>query len=315
MKDYPRIIFMGTPEIGSYILEGLITNGYNIVGVVSQEDKVQGRKGILTPPPVKVVSLKYNIPVFQVKRIKDDFSFVRDLNPDLIITCAYGQIVPQELLDIPNLGCINVHGSLLPKYRGASPIQQALINGDKISGVTIMEMIYKMDAGRMYEKKEVEVLDQDNYTSLYNKIKIAGLDALINMLPEYIEKKKNNEVFGEEQDESLVTKCSKISKEDEHLSLNYTKEEFFNWVRGLSEIPGGYVLLDNQVFKILKCSIHSEDISGRVGQIVQADKNGLILQLKNGQIKLLEVQKQGKNKMDYKSFINGNRDLVGKIVC
>ena len=315
MKEYPRIIFMGTPEIASYILEGLLSNEYNIVGIVSQEDKPVGRKGILTPPPVKVVGLKNNIPVFQVKRIRDDYSFVKEMNPDLIITCAYGQIVPQGLLDIPKLGCINVHGSLLPKYRGASPIQQSLISGDSISGVTIMEMIYEMDAGRMYHKKEVKLEEDDNYTSLYHKIKVAGLEALLEVLPTLIEKKSNNEDFGEEQDESLVTKCSKIKKTDEHLSLDYDCKTFINWVRGLSETPGGYVLLDDQVFKILKAKYYSSEVNGQIGEIVKADKTGLILQLKDGQICLLEVQKQGKNKMDYKSFVNGNRDLVGKVVC
>lgn len=315
MKEYPRIIFMGTPEIASYILEGLIDNGYNIVGVVSQEDKIVGRKNILTPPPVKVVALKHNIPVFQVKRIKDDYSFIKEMNPDLIITCAYGQIVPQGLLDIPKLGNINVHGSLLPKYRGASPIQQALINGDSVTGVTIMEMIYQMDAGRMYAKKEIQLSLDDNYTSLYNKMKVAGLECLLEMLPAHIDAKTNNIDIGEEQDETLVTKCGKISKEDEHLSLDYTCTEFVNWVRGLSEVPGGYVVLDNQLFKILKARVYSNNIEGNVGEIVKADKQGLILQLKDGQVSLLEVQKQGKNKMDYKSFINGNRDLVGKRVC
>ena len=315
MQEYPRIVYMGTPKLASYILEGLISAGYNIVGVVSQEDRPVGRKGILTPPPVKVVAEAHNIPVFQVKKIRDDYSFIQEIQPDLIITCAYGQIVPQGLLDIPKLGCINVHGSLLPKYRGASPIQQALINGDEESGVTIMEMIYRMDAGKMYHKKVVDVLVDDNYDSLSEKIKKIGLEALLEMLPSYIEKKTNSIEFGEEQDEALVTKCGKITKEQEHLSLDYTKEQFVNWVRGLSETPGGYVILDNQVFKILKARIHSSNVTGQVGEIIQADKNGLILQLKDGQLALLEVQKQGKNKMDYKSFVNGNRDLVGKIVC
>ncbi|MBE6142766.1 MAG: methionyl-tRNA formyltransferase [Erysipelotrichaceae bacterium] len=315
MKEYPRIVYMGTPRLSSYILEGLINEGYNIIGVVTQEDRPVGRKGIMTPPPVKETALKYDIPVFQVKKIRDDYSFVEEKKPDLIITCAYGQLVPQGLLNIPPLGCINVHGSLLPKYRGASPIQQALINGDEESGVTIMEMIFQMDAGKMFHKKVVDVLVDDNYDSLSEKIKKIGLEALLEMLPEYIEKKSQKIDFGEEQDESLVTKCGKITKEQEHLSLDYTKEQFINWIRGLSEHPGGYVLLDNQVFKILKAKIHSSKVTGKVGEIVQADKNGLILQLKDGQIALLEVQKQGKNKMDYKSFVNGNRELVGKIVC
>ena len=255
MKEYPRIIYMGTPKLSSYILEGLINEGYNIIGVVTQEDRPVGRKGIMTPPPVKETALKYDIPVFQVKKIRDDYSFVEEKKPDLIITCAYGQLVPQGLLNIPPLGCLNVHGSLLPKYRGASPIQQALINGDEESGVTIMEMIFRMDAGKMFHKKVVDVLVDDNYDSLSEKIKKIGLEALLEMLPGYIEKKLQNIQFGEEQDENLVTKCGKITKEQEHLSLDFTKEQFLNWVRGLSENPGGYVLLDNQVFKILKAKI------------------------------------------------------------
>ena len=152
MKKETRILFMGTPEIASHILEGLINADYNIVGLIAQQDKPVGRKGIIEPVPTKKVAMKYNIPVYQVAKIRLDYEFVKEINPDLIITCAYGQIVPQGLLDIPRLGSINVHGSLLPKYRGASPIQQALINNDEVSGVTIMEMIDKMDAGKMYFK-------------------------------------------------------------------------------------------------------------------------------------------------------------------
>lgn len=310
MINYPRILFMGTPEIASYILRGLIENDYNLVGVVAQEDKPVGRKNIITPVPTKVVAKEYNIPVYQPKKIRLDYEFVREINPDLIITCAYGQIVPQGLLDIPKLGCINVHGSLLPKYRGASPIQQSLINGDKVTGVTIMEMIDKMDAGRMYYKKEVLIEEEDNYTSLTNKIKKAGLDALIEMLPDYIDGKNE----GEEQDEEKVTMCSKIKKEDEHLSLDFTKEQFVNCVRGLSDTPGAYLLLQDQVFKIYKAKVLNSIVSSSVGTIIQADKNGLILQLKDGQIALLEVQKQGKSRMDYKSFVNGNKNIIGEIL-
>ena len=157
MKTYPRIAFMGTPKIASYILEGLIEQGYNVVLVVANEDKPIGRKGNVEMVPTKVVANKYNIEVFQPHKIRLDYQRIKEVNPDLIVTCAYGQIVPQGLLDIPKLGAINVHGSLLPKYRGASPIQQALINNDTIAGVTIMEMIDKMDAGRMYYKKEIAI--------------------------------------------------------------------------------------------------------------------------------------------------------------
>lgn len=310
MKKETRILFMGTPEIASHILEGLIVNGYNIVGLIAQQDKPVGRKGIIEPVPTKKVAMKYNIPVYQVAKIRLDYEFVKEINPDLIITCAYGQIVPQGLLDIPRLGSINVHGSLLPKYRGASPIQQSLINNDSISGVTIMEMIDKMDAGKMYYKKEIPLTKDDNYTSLYDKMKVAGLEALLEMLPDFLEGK----IEGEEQDESLVTFCKKISKEEEHLSLENTCDQFLGYVKGLSYTPGGYLLDENQVFKILKAEKLNSSVTGQIGEIVKCDKFGLVLQLKDGQISLLEVQKQGKNKMDYKSFVNGNQNFIGKVL-
>lgn len=305
-----KIVFMGTPEIGAKILKGLLDNKCNVVGVVTQPDKPVGRKGIITPCPTKIVALENNINVYQPVKIKDDFEFLKELKPDVIITCAYGQIVPEDLLKIPSIGSINVHGSLLPKYRGASPIQQSLIHGDKETGATIMEMIYKMDAGMMYEKEVISIDTKDNYSSLYEKVGDAGLKALLRMLPEYLNGNKN----GEEQNEDDVVFCKKISKENEHLSLEYSKEEFINWVRGLSENPGGYLLYNDQVFKILEAKVLNDVVSHQIGEIVEANKNSLTLQLKNGQISLLKVQKQGKAKMDYKSFVNGESKILGSIL-
>lgn len=310
MLEFPRIVFMGTPEIASFILNGLIENGYNVIGVVAQQDKPVGRKGLIMPVPTKQVAMKYDIPVYQPHKIKEDYQFLKELNPDLIITCAYGQIVPQGLLDIPRLKCINVHGSLLPKYRGASPIQQALINNDQVTGVTIMEMIDKMDAGVMYHKEKIVINEDENYTSLYDKMKVAGLKALLDILPDYCQGK----IEGIPQDESLVTFCKKISKDEEHLSLDYSMDRFLGYIKGLSYTPGAYLLEDNQVFKILKARKRNDLVTHEIGQIVQADKSGLVLQLKDGQIDLLEVQKQGKSKMDYKSFVNGNKQILNKIL-
>lgn len=304
-----KIVYMGTPELSAKIFEGLISEGYNIVALIAQEDKPVGRKGLIKPVPTKEVALRYNIPVFQPRKIKDDYSFLKEINPDLIITCAYGQIVPQGLLDIPRLGCINVHGSLLPKYRGASPIQQALINGDLKTGVTIMEMISKMDAGDMFIKEVFDIDNRDNYTSLCDKIANAGISALLKVVPNII----NGTAIKEKQDESLVTYCSKIKKEDEHLDLSLTNIEVVNMIRALSETPGSNVLLDGQVFKIYEAEISSLN-EGEIGQIIRADKTGLIVKTGKGSIKLLQVQKQGKKKMDYKSFINGEKDLLGKIL-
>lgn len=303
-----RILYMGTPELSASVLKGLIENGYNIVGVICQEDKPIGRKGIIEPVPTKKVALSYNIPVYQPHKIRLDYEFVKEINPDLIVTCAYGQILPQQLLDIPRLGSINVHGSLLPKYRGASPIQQALINGEKETGVTIIEMIDKMDAGEMICKESFLIDEDDNYTSLCEKISNAGLKALLNCIPLIIEKKEERIM----QDETKVTYCGKINKEDEHLDISKTNVEVYNMVRALSDTPGGYVLLDDKILKIYKCKLI--DIDGKCGEIIKADKNGLYIAMGKGSIQILELQKQGKKRMDYKSFINGEKDLLGKVV-
>lgn len=304
-KKELKIMFMGTPEIAAHILEGLITEGYQIVGLVAQEDKPVGRKKEIVPVPTKVIATKYNIPVYQVKRIREDYHFVKELNPDLIVTCAYGQIVPQGLLDIPRFKSLNVHGSLLPKYRGAAPIQAAIQNGDRVSGVTIMEMIDKMDAGKMYYKEEIEITEDDNYSSLYHKMAIGGLKALLTMLPLYL----NNELPGEEQNEEEVTYCNKVLKDDEHLDLSLGASSFINQIRSLADQPGGYLLLNNQIIKIFKAKLSSNSVNGEIGQIIKADKEGLIIQLKDGQIAILELQKQGRKRVYYKDFINGEKNL------
>ena len=305
-----RIIFMGTPDISAKVLQGLIDNGYNIVALIAQPDRPVGRKKILEPVPTKVVAEKYNIPVYQPVKIRKEFDFVHDLKPDVIVTLAYGQIVPQALLDIPKYGAINLHGSLLPKYRGAAPIQYALMNNDKVSGMTLMRMVKEMDAGEMYDKEEVEISLEDNSTSLFNKMGDAALRLILRALPKYL----NNELVGIPQDESLVSFCPTIKPEEEKLDLSKSKEQIFGYIRALSDLPGAYLYLDNEKFKIYKSQIISNEIIGQIGEIVKADKNGLHLQLKDGVLSLLEVQKEGKKRMDYKSFINGNQGLLGKVL-
>jgi len=305
-----RIIFMGTPEISARVLEGMILEGYNIVALIAQPDRPVGRKKILTKVPTKVVAEKYNIPVYQVLKIRKEYEFARELNADVIVTLAYGQIVPVELLEMPRFGAINLHGSLLPKYRGAAPIQYALINNDKITGMTLMKMVKEMDAGEMYDKEEVEILEEDNATSLFVKMGEAALRLILRALPKYL----NGELIGIPQNEDEVTFAPSIKSEEEKLDLSKTKEEIYGYIRGLSDAPGAYLYLDNLKLKIFKAKIYSEEKLGEIGQIVKADKNGLLLQCKNGLLALLELQKEGKNRMDYKSFINGNQGINGKIL-
>ena len=307
-KNDLKLVFMGTPEISAYVFNKMIEAGYRFVGLIAQPDHPIGRKGIIEKVPTKVIAEKYNIPVFQPIKIRDDYSFIDDIKPDLVITLAYGQIVPQGFLDKVPMGCLNLHGSLLPKYRGASPVQTTLINNEKVTGVTLMEMVKAMDAGRMYAKKEVLIAEDDNATSLFNKIKIAASELVLETLPLYIK----GELKGEEQNEDEVTFCSLIKPEQEKLDLSLPAREIVGWIRGLSDEPGAYLYLNNIKLKIYKAKVVDHSVTSEVGTIIKADKNGLYMQAKDGAISLLEIQKEGKKRMDYRSFINGNQNLLGQ---
>lgn len=305
LNEY-RIVFMGTPEIAARVFENLINFGLNFVGLIAQEDKPVGRKGILEPVATKLVAQKYNIPVFQPHRIRKEYEFLYDLKPDLILTMAYGQIVPQAVLDVPPYGCLNLHGSLLPKYRGAAPIQRSLINGDKTTGITLMEMIDKMDAGRMYAKEEVTI-DNDNYSSLCLKLIDAATKVVQDNLYDYF----NHKLVGIVQDESEVTFADKILPSDEKLDINLGCEQFINFVNGLSFEPGGYVYINDKKLKILK----AHKVSSHLGELGQLSiKKEIVLSLVDGDIVLDVVQLEGKKRMDGKSFANGNRLLDQQFV-
>lgn len=301
---------MGTPSISAKVLNGLLVAGYNVVAVIAQPDRPVGRKKILEAVPTKVVAQQFNVPVFQPQKIRTEFDFVYNLKPDLIVTLAYGQIVPQELLDIPVLGAVNLHGSLLPKYRGAAPIQYALMNNEKETGMTLMKMVKAMDAGEMYDVEKVQILDTDNATSLFEKMGDAALRLILRDLPLLFEGK----LAGVEQDETKVTFSPSIKPEEEKLDLKKSKEEIFGYIRALSDQPGAYLFLDGQKIKIFESKIVSNNVGKTVGEIIKADKNGLEIQLSNGVLSILSLQKEGKNRIDYKSFVNGNANLVGKIL-
>lgn len=301
-----RIVFMGTPEISASVLEGIISSGYNVVAVIAQPDRPVGRKKVLMPVPTKVVATNHNIPVYQPLKIRKEYEFVNELHPDVIITLAYGQIVPQGLLDIPPIGCLNLHGSLLPKYRGAAPIQYALMNNDKVTGMTLMKMVKEMDAGEMYAKEEVEIDPSDNSTSLFKKMGDAALRLILRELPTIL----GGKLVGTPQDETLVSFAPSIKPEEEKLDLIKSKEELHGYIRALSDVPGAYLYLEGLKFKIYRSEIVSDEILGEVGEIVKADKKGLHLQTKNGVLALLDVQLEGKKRMDYMSFVNGHPNLL-----
>ncbi len=296
---------MGTPAISAIVLTGLLENHFNVIGLVCNEDKPVGRKGKIEPPPTKVVAEKYGVPVFQPHRIRLENDFIHDLRPDVIVTMAYGQIVPEVVLSAPKYGCLNLHGSLLPAWRGAAPIQRSLIAGEKETGVTLMEMVTAMDAGRMYDKAVVNIEESDNYSSLSEKIGLAARDLILRDLLPYL----NGDLKGEEQDEKLVTFAAKIKPEEEHLDLKMNSLDFIHMLRGLSEKPGGYLLLDGKKMKIFKASVFSAESTQPIGTTV-SNKKKLLLQLSDGVISLDEVQLEGKKMMDGTSFLNGFRSAI-----
>lgn len=301
-----RILFMGTPSIASYVLERMIQYGFNVVGLISQPDRPVGRKHIIMPTPTKEVALKYNIPVYQPEKIRKEYEFVKEINPDLIITLAYGQILPEGLLNIPKFGCLNLHGSLLPKYRGAAPIQYALINNEEYTGMSLMEMTKEMDAGRVYRTQSIEIHEDDNASTLFEKLAKVAYYLVEECIPLYLKGK----LEGFPQDESKVTFAPTIKKEEEHLDLSKGKETIYGYIRALSDIPGAYLNSELGKIKIYKAKIISDEVIGEVGEIVKADKEGIYLQAHNGLISLIELQKEGKSRMDYRSFLNGNQNFL-----
>lgn len=311
-KKELRIVYLGTPEISASVLEDLITTNYNIVAVVSQEDKPIGRKQIITPTPVKKVAIKYNIPVFQPHKIRDDFEFLREIKPDILLTMAYGQLIPLEVLKMPKIKALNLHGSLLPKYRGASPIQAALLNGDKSSGVTLMEMVEAMDAGNMFYKEICDIDENDNYDTLQTKIAKAAFIAF----DKGIEKIINENYQGEEQNLDEVSFTKKIKPEDQIIDFNQKSVDIINKIRALTSEPGAYFTYNNEKIKAQKAILVENSSNTIPGKINKYDKGGLYIETLDGIISILMLQKPGKKVMNFKDFFNGNRDyfVVGEII-
>ncbi len=304
--DKRRIIFLGTPEISARLLKGLYDNGFNIVGVVTKEDKVRGRNNLVEASPVAKEAELLNIPVHKPHRLNKDFQFIIDKKPDLLLTFAYGQLISDEILKIPSYRPMNLHASLLPKYRGAAPIQYALRNGDEETGVSFMEMVHSMDAGDVFAVDKIKIEREDDYTSLSIKLSDLALKLCIDNLPLFFE----NKLIGIKQDETKVTFCPSIKKEEEKLSLDTDPDSFVNQVRSLSLTPGGYLLYKNEILKIYKAEKLNDFVTGRIGQVLVAHKKDIVLQLSKGQVRLLELQRPGKKRMSSSDFNNGVHDLT-----
>lgn len=304
MKDL-NVVFMGTPKFSVPILQALIDN-CNVVGVVTQPDKEVGRHKDIEFSEVKKKALEYNIPVVQPVKIRKEFDCVLEMNPDIIVTCAYGQIIPKEILDYPKYKCINVHASLLPKYRGGAPIHHAIMNGDEETGITIMYMAEGMDDGDIIKEEKVKIEENDNTETLENKLSKLGSDILIRTLPSILD--NTNERI--KQDESQVTFAKIIKKEDEVLDFNDSAVNIHNKIRALSPQPGAYSLLDGKRMKMLKSEVIKNNSEKNPGTILAVEKDYFVVKANPDAVKIEEIQPEGKKKMTVKEYLNGVKKEV-----
>ena len=300
-----KVIFMGTPIFAVPILEYLIENT-NVVLVVTKPDTFEGRKKVLTYSPIKKVALNNNIDVITPDKIKDAFEIISEINPDIIITCAYGKIVPENILSIPKYGAINVHASILPKYRGASPIQSAILNGEEKTGITIMYMDKSMDTGDIIQEEAIDIDFKDTYESLSIKLSKLGADLLIKTLPSIFD----NTCIYKKQDSNNATMAPLIKAIDEKISFDDTKINIYNKIRALYDTPIGYAVLDGKKVKIAEAII-GDNRCCKNGEIIKIYKNGIGVACLDGEIIIKKLQVEGKKMMDAASFLNGvNKDLL-----
>jgi methionyl-tRNA formyltransferase len=298
------IIFMGTPDFSAPILRMLHDEGYAIKAVVTQPDRPVGRKRVLTPPPVKAAALELGLPVIQPEKLRgsEELQQILALQPDLVITAAFGQILPKELLDAPTLGCINVHASLLPKYRGGAPIHQAIIDGEQETGVTIMYMAEKLDAGDIISQKAIPIEEDDHTGRLFEKLSIVGRELLKDTLPSIINGTNCRTV----QDEAQVTFASNISREQERIDWTKDAATLYNQVRGLHPWPVAYTTFEDGNFKIWWATIGNSKHEAIPGSVVAIAKDHFEVAAGNGTtLALYDVQPAGKKRMTAEEYLRG----------
>lgn len=305
-----KIVFMGTPDFSVPVLKGLIeNNNYEVVGVVSQPDKKVGRKQILTPSKISQVALDNNITLLRPEKLRKSYEEVLALNPDMIVTCAYGQIVPKEILDFPKYGCINVHASLLPKYRGGAPIHRSIMNGERETGITIMYMNEGLDTGDIITQEVVPIELDDTTETMHDKLSIVGRNLLLKTIPDIIEGKINRI----KQNDEESTYASNISREDEYIDFNEETKKIYDKVRGLNSFPVAFTKLDNKIYKIYSGRISTSN-KGTPGEIINIYKDGIGVRTKDGEYIITELKEEGKKRLSAKEYLNGKKkeELIGK---
>lgn len=305
-----RIVFLGTPDFAVKPFENIIENGYNVVAAVTNPDKPVGRKQTITACPVKETALRHGIPVYQYTKIRNEgVEDLKALKPDLMVTCAFGQILSQEILDIPTIGTINIHASLLPKYRGSSPIQWAIINGEKVTGITIMFTDVGVDTGDIILQDELQIEDTDTAGTLFDKLSVLGSRSVIKAL-EAIE---TGTYTRTKQDETKATHTKFFNKESGLMDFNKTADEIVNLVRGLNPWPVAYFIYKGEKIQVYSAENKNSVYNAEPGTVVSADKKtGLIVNVNGGSVRLKTLKKSGGKLMPDTDFLNGNRILPGE---
>ncbi len=301
-----RIVYMGTPDFAVPALEKLAQSpDYTVAAVFTQPDKPKGRKMVMTPPDVKVCAEKLGIPVFQPSSMRSEeaYNSLKELNPDVIVVAAYGQILPQAVLDLPKFGCVNIHGSLLPKYRGAAPIQQSVLDGEKVTGVTTMLMDVGLDTGDILLKAETEIGENETAGELFDRLAVLGGELII----ETLDKLKKGEITPQKQDESLATHTSKISKELCPIDFNKSAFEVHNKVRGLNPWPVAVTEIAGKTVKVYSSRV--SDMSGAAGTILSLKP--FVVACGDKSVELIEIQPQGKKRMTAQAFLAGHKLNIG----
>jgi len=314
MKHGTKIVFLGTPEFGAIVLDELSKTKFKPVLVITSPDKPVGREQVITPPPVKVLAQKYDIPVFQPEKISNAESKIRSLKPDLIIIAAYGKIIPKQILDIPKYGCLNIHPSLLPQYRGPSPIQFTILNGDEKTGVTIILVTEKMDQGPILTDLEFVIKNSEiTYQELEKELANWGGQLLIKTIPKWLKGK----IKPKPQDESKATYTKIFKKEDGKINWGKKAEEIERQIRAFNPWPGTFCKADNKTLKIWKASVLEQTDKapkGVLGKTFLAPDEKIAIQCGEGYLIIEELQFSGKRRMKAEEFLRGNIDFIGIIL-
>lgn len=308
-----RIVFMGTPEFAIPSLDMLVKEGYDVVAVVTQPDKPKGRGNKMCPPPVKEYAIEHGIEVLQPDKVKtEEFAEkIKEINPDLLVTAAYGKILPKSVLDIPKFGCINVHGSLLPKYRGAAPIQWSIINGEKVTGITTMYTDVGMDTGDMLVKAEIEITEDMTAGELHDKLSVLGAD----VLKETLLKLKAGTLERIPQSDSEATYAPMMTKEIGCIDWTKSSREIHNLVRGTNPWPGAYTSYDGKKMKVWMTSVISEDENNsKAGTILKVGKDGIVVACGLGKLNIKEIQFDNSRRMTVEEYICGHKIGEGEIL-